>query len=195
MKKTFTINIRGSIFHIDEDAYEVLQKYMNSIKNHFIDSDDGQEIIADIEFRLAELFTEKSNMSVITLEKVNRIIEIMGVPECFDDSCDIKIKKRLYRDTENKVISGVCGGLAAYFNIDPAIMRLITILLLLISAGTVLLAYIILWIIIPKAITSSQKLEMRGENVTIKNIEKFIKETYENMKNKNQKNNLKNENK
>lgn len=186
MKKTFTINIRGSVFHIDEDAYEVLQKYMVDINNHFDKNEDGQEIIFDIEFRLSELFSEKDE-TVITLEKVNNVIKIMGQPEFFDEEneCVIipKIRKRLYRDTENKVISGVCGGLAAYFNTDPAIMRLITILLFLLSAGIVLLAYIILWIAVPKAVNTTQKLEMMGENVTVKNIEKFIKETMNKIKN------------
>jgi phage shock protein PspC (stress-responsive transcriptional regulator) len=183
MKKTFTINIRGSVFHIDEDAYEVLQKYMLDIKNHFDKNNDGQEIISDIEFRLAELFTEKEQ-TVITIDKVIRVIEVMGQPEVFDEEKEVKpkIKKRLYRDTEHKVICGVCGGLAAYFNTDPAIMRLITILLFLISAGTVLLGYIILWIAVPKAVNTTQKMEMMGESVTVKNIERFIKETMDKYK-------------
>lgn len=176
MKKTFTINIQGSVFHIDEDAYEVLQKYMIQIKNHFDNVEDGQEILSDIEFRLSELFTEK-DQSVITLEKVNDVIQIMGEPEMFDD--DIKpiqkIKKRFYRDPKHKVIGGVCGGLAAYFNITPLMVRLLTVLLFFISAGSAIIAYIILWISAPKAINSTQKLEMRGENVTIKNIQKYYK--------------------
>ena len=185
MKKTFTINISGTVFHIDEDAYEVLKKYMIDIKEQFCNSEDGKEIVSDIEYRLSELFTDKYENNVITLEKVGKVVEIMGEPDIFDDDIVIpeKIKKRLYRDTEHKIISGVCGGLASYFETDPAIIRLITILLSLISFGLVLIAYIILWIMVKKAITTTQKLEMRGESVTVKNIEKFIKQTMDKIKN------------
>lgn len=182
MKKTFTINIRGSVFHIEEDAYEILHKYMLTIKEHFNNVEDGQEIISDIEFRLSELFTQKGeNISLITLEKVNDVISIMGLPEDFDEEKQVKIKKRLYRDPEQKVIAGVCGGLAAYFNIDVAIVRIITVLLFFLT-GVVGIIYILMWIIVPKAVTSTQKLEMRGKNVTIKNIEKFFNETMEKIK-------------
>jgi len=185
MKKTFTINISGMVFHIEEDAYEILKKYMVNIKDHFCDTEDGEEIISDIEFRLSELFTEKNDDSVITLNKVGNVIKIMGEPEVFDEESIItkKLKKRLYRDPEHKVISGVCGGLAAYFDTDPVIIRLTIILLSFISFGIVLLAYFMLWIMLPKAITTTQKLEMRGENVTVKNIEKFFKETIDKYKN------------
>jgi len=185
MKKTFTINISGTVFHIDEDAYEVLKKYMVDIKEHFCNSEDGKEIVSDIEYRLSELFTEKDEDSVITLEKVGNVVEIMGEPDVFEEDIIIpeKIKKRLYRDPEHKIISGVCGGLAAYFETDPAIIRLITILLSFISFGLVLIAYFVLWIMVKKATTTIQKLEMRGENVTVKNIEKFIKKTMDKIKN------------
>jgi len=186
MKKTFTINISGTVFHIDEDAYEVLKKYMTDIKEHFYNSEDGKEIISDIEYRLSELFTEKNENFIITLEKVGNVVEIMGEPEVFDNEDIIipeKIKKRLYRDPEHKIISGVCGGLAAYFDTDPAIVRLITILLSFLSFGVVFFAYIILWIMVKKAKTTTQKLEMRGENVTVKNIEKFIKKTMDKINN------------
>ena len=181
MKKTFTISISDTIFHIDEDAYEVLKKYMVNIKEHFHNTEDGKEIVSDIEYRLSELFTEKNDDNVITLEKVGNVIEIMGQPEIFDEENDVvipeKIKRRLYRDPEHKIISGVCGGIAAYFETDPTIVRIITILLSFISFGAIFIAYIILWVIVKKAETTTQKLEMRGENVTVKNIEKFIKET------------------
>ena len=180
MKKTFTVNISGTVFHIDEDAYEILKKYMIDIKEHFHNTEDGGEIVSDIEYRLSELFTEKNDDNIITLEKVGNVIEIMGQPDIFDEENDIipeKIKKRLYRDPDHKIISGVCGGIAAYFETDPVIVRLITILLSFIIFPAIFIAYIILWIIVKKAITTTQKLEMRGENVTVKNIEKFIKET------------------
>ena len=192
MKKTFTINLSGSIFHIEEDAYEALQKYLVTIKNHFGTSEEGKEITADIEARIAEIFSGKSSCdnNVITLQCVNEVIEIMGTPQNFteeeveEDSMtgQKKRKKRLYRDPEEKVLSGVCGGLAAYFDIDPVIMRIIFVVLAFITTGAAILAYLILWIAVPKAVTTAQRLEMRGEPVTVKNIEKFIKEEVDSVK-------------
>lgn len=188
MKKTFTINISGTIFHIEEDAYEVLQKYLINLKNHFGNSEEGKEIIADIEARIAEIFSEKSAdlKKVITAEWVNEVIEIMGTPEDFlgeeDDeeaypgSGETKRKRRLYRDPDHRVFGGVCGGLGAYFNMDPVILRIIFVVLLLATSGAGLLAYLILWIAVPKAVNTAQRLEMRGQEATVKNIEKSIKE-------------------
>jgi phage shock protein PspC (stress-responsive transcriptional regulator) len=186
MKKTFTINISGSIFHIEEDAYEVLQKYLVKLKNHFGTSDEGKEILADIEARIAEICSSKPDnvKNLITLGLVNEIIETMGTPENFSEESagdepyagQNKIKKRLYRDPERRVLGGVCGGLAAYFDLDVAIMRIIIVLLTLITTGAGVFAYIILWIAVPKAVNTAQRLEMRGQSVSVKNIEKFIKE-------------------
>lgn len=93
-----------------------------------------------------------------------------------------KRKKRLYRDPEEKVLSGVCGGLAAYFDMDPVIVRIIYVVLAFITTGAAVLAYLILWIAVPKAVTTAQRLEMRGEPVTVKNIEKFIKDEVDSVK-------------
>src|SRR5680860_1226963 len=108
MKKTFTINISGTVFHIEEDAYEVLQKYLVNLKNHFGAGEEGKEIISDIEARIAEIFSEKSTdeKKVVTIDWVNEIVEIMGTPEDFaeeegDDeptATEAKRKRRLYRD-------------------------------------------------------------------------------------------------
>lgn len=192
MKKTFTINLSGTVFHIEEDAYEVLQKYLVNLKNHFGNSDEGKEIVSDIEARLAEIFTEKSTgeKNVVTLEWVNEVVEIMGTPESFteEDSDEdplvgrSKRKRRLYRDPEHRVLGGVCGGLAAYFNVDIAILRIIVVVLVLITSGAGLLAYLILWIAVPKAVNTTQRLEMRGQEVTVKNIEKFIKDEVNSVK-------------
>ena len=155
MKKTFTINISGTIFHIEEDAYEVLQKYLVNLKNHFGAGEEGKEIIADIEARIAEIFTDKSDeKKVVTLEMVNEVIAMMGTPEDFMEQEDeeevitseAKRKKRLYRDPEHRVIGGVCGGLGAYFNMDPVIVRIIFVVLFFGTSGAALLAYLILWI-------------------------------------------------
>ncbi len=185
MKKTFTINISGTVFHIEEDAYEVLQKYLIKLKAHFGNSDEGKEIISDIEARIAEIFSEKSTeeKKVVTLEMVNEIIAIMGTPEDFAEEgteepsvAEAKRKRRLYRDPDHRVIGGVCGGLGAYFNMDPVILRIIFAVLFFVTTGAAFLAYIILWIAVPKAMTTAQRLEMRGQEATVKNIEKSIKE-------------------
>ena len=185
MKKTFTINISGSVFYIEEDAYEVLQKYLRTLKNHFGSSDEGKEIESDIEARIAEIFTEESTggKSAVTLELVNAVINTMGTPESFTEEADDeepfsgkgKRKRRLYRDPEQTVFGGVCGGLSVYFNLDPVIVRIIFVILTLIT-GVGVLVYLILWIIIPKAVNTAQRLEMRGQDASVKNIEKFIKE-------------------
>jgi len=186
MKKTFTINISGTIFHIEEDAYEILQKYLVNLKNHFGSGEEGKEIIADIEARIAEIFSEKSSdeRMVVTIEMVNEIVEIMGTPEDFAEEegeeepviDEAKRKRRLYRDPEHRVLGGVCGGLSAYFNMDPVILRIIFVVLIFATSSVALLAYIILWIAVPKAINTTQRLEMRGQEATVKNIEKSIKE-------------------
>lgn len=186
MKKTFTINISGSVFHIEEDAYEVLQKYMVTLKNHFGSSEEGIEIISDIEARIAEIFTEKSNggKNAVTLEWVNIVINTMGTPESFSETLDdeepqpgqAKRKRRLYRDPEQTVLGGVCGGLSVYFDMDPVIVRIIFVVLTIITTGVGVLAYLILWIAVPKAVNTAQRLEMRGQEVSVKNIEKFFKD-------------------
>jgi len=194
MKKTFTINISGTVFHIEEDAYEVLQKYLVKLRNHFGNEEEGKEILADIEARIAEIFAEKSSdeKKVITPQWVEQIIETMGTPEDFAEEegedeeefvSQTKRKRRLYRDPEHRVLGGVCGGLGAYFNIDPVILRIIFVVLLIItSIVPALLAYLVLWIAVPKAITTAQRLEMRGQEATVKNIEKSIREEVKEVK-------------
>ncbi len=194
MKKTFTINISGTVFHIEEDAYDVLQKYLVNLKNHFGSEEEGKEILADIEARIAEIFTEKSanDQKVIVLAWVEQVIETMGTPEDFaeeeggeeveDFAGGKKRKRRLYRDPEHRVLGGVCGGLGAYFNMDPVILRIIFVVLFFVTGGSALLAYIVLWIAVPKAITTAQRLEMRGQEATVKNIERSFREEVKEVK-------------
>lgn len=188
MKKTFTINISGTVFHIEEDAYEVLQKYLVNLKNHFGTDEEGKEILTDIEARIAEIFNGKisDEKKVITVDWVNMVIETMGTPEDFaeeqgEDEEPLagetkKRKRRLYRDPDHRVLGGVCGGLGAYFNIDPVILRIIFAILFFVTFPAGMFAYIILWIAVPKARTTVQRLEMRGQEATVKNIEKSIRE-------------------
>jgi phage shock protein PspC (stress-responsive transcriptional regulator) len=185
MKKTFTINISGTVFHIEDDAYEKLQNYLVKLKNHFGTDAEGTEIVADIESRICELFLEKGKEEnkVIIVEWVDEIIATMGTPEDFIEQESIvepqppgvKGKKRLYRDMDNKVMGGVCSGLAAYFNMDPLLVRIVMVLLFL-ANGIGLLAYFILWIAVPRAQTTAQRLEMRGKKVNISNIEQTVRD-------------------
>lgn len=188
MKKTLTINLNGIVFHIDEDAYEKLHNYLDAINRQFSNKEEGKEIISDIEARIAELFKEKlkAHRQIVSIEDVNEVIQILGMPEDFSDHDPVDEKKqsnkyersekRLYRDPDDRVLGGVCSGLAAYFNIDMVIIRILMIFALFSGFGFML--YIILWIAIPVARTTAQKLEMRGERVNISNIEKTIKDEF-----------------
>ena len=195
MKKIISINISGTSFFIDEDAYDKLNGYINKLKNRFNKEEEGQEIITDIETRLCELFTERINpkTGVITLSMVEEVMQIMGRPEDFSDEEDSgeetifdneksTRRRQLYRDVDNQILGGVCSGIAAYFNIDPVLVRVIFAVLPFFSFGIVIPVYIVLWIVIPSALTTTQKMEMRGENITVSNIEKKIKEEYDDVK-------------
>jgi phage shock protein PspC (stress-responsive transcriptional regulator) len=194
MKKTLSINISGFVFHIDEDAYEKLHRYLDAIKSHFRGFEGRDEVISDVEARVAEILQKKISGSkeVITLEDVDEVIGILGQPSDFgmdDDTAGQKetsyssIPKRLYRDPERKVFGGICSGLGAYFNLDPVWIRLIFIFMVLIS-GFGLLIYLILWMVVPEARTTAERLEMRGEPVNISNIEKSLSDEMHELKNK-----------
>lgn len=190
MKKTFTINISGSVFHIEEDAYEKLQNYLLELSRFFENQAGGQEILQDIESRIAELLQEKiaGGQEAVTVEWVDEVMHRMGKPEDFGaieaeeesaEKAEQKGKKtgrRLYRDTENRILGGVCSGMSAYFNIDPVFLRILFVLLVIFGVGISALIYIILWIVVPAAATTAQRLEMRGEEATIPNIQKTIQE-------------------
>jgi len=194
MKTTITINLGGIVFHIDDDAYEMLHNYLIAVEKQFSGEEERKEVMSDIEARLSELFTEilGQKRDVIMKDDVSKIFEIMGEPEDFlDDESKKeepkrkyryqKTSKRLFRDPDNSILGGVCGGLGAYFNIDPIVFRILFIILLI--AGSVgFWIYIILWIAIPEASTTAQKLEMRGEPITIENIKRAVREEFENVK-------------
>ena len=191
MNKTININLANIFFHIDEDAYRKLQGYLDAIKRSFSGTPGGDEIMADIEARIAELFTERqeSNRQVITVKEVDEVIAIMGQPEdymvdeeIFEDnetagksSYTHKQPKKLYRDTENQYVSGVSSGLSHYLGIDVIWIRLLFIFTTVFS-GFGIVAYILFWILVPEAKTTAEKIAMTGEPVNISNIEKKIKE-------------------
>ena len=181
MKKTVNINISGFIFHIDEDAFDKLGNYLETIKRGFHNSEGRDEIIADIEARIAEILQTKIGelKQVISIQDINEVIAVMGEPEQIGaerkTSKEQETRKRLYRDPDNKIIGGVCGGVGAYFNIDPVWIRVAFVVALFVFGSGPLL-YILLWLIIPQAYTTAEKLEMRGESVNVSNIEKSIRE-------------------
>ncbi len=187
MKKTFDINICGIIFHIDEDAYERLNAYMLSLKKHFSSDPGSDEIIADIEARIAELMQEKitDSKQVVNLVDISNIIEQMGSPDQISSEEDEDIhekpyeptSKRMYRDLDNKLLGGVAAGLAAYFKTDPVWFRLGFVVMLFFGLGFLL--YPILWLVIPAARTTAEKLEMRGKRVTIDNIEASFRNEFQ----------------
>lgn len=196
MKKTVSINISGIIFHIDDDAYERLNRYLNSIKRHFQKLDGKDEIITDIESRIAELLQEKlqDTKQVISIEDIEEVITVMGQPSEMDEDSEYEPRRerktyaysrprRLYRDPDGRMIAGISSGMATYFNIDPVWIRILFIVSLFIS-GAGLIAYIVLWIVIPQAVTTAEKLEMRGEPVNISNIERSVRDEFDNVKGK-----------
>ncbi len=182
MKKTLTINLNKIIFNIDEDAYFLLHAYLEEIGSHFTKNDEKNDIMYDIEARIAELFSEKisTKNSVVTIEDVNEVIETMGKPSQYADEEaeevteektstkeNRKAYRKLYRDIDNEMVGGVLSGLAKYLNWEVTPLRLAFLFLALFTSGSVILPYLIMWIVIPKAVSLSQKMEMRGENVTV----------------------------
>ena len=158
MKKTFTISLGHSVFNVEEDAYDILKMYLDSIKNYFQKMENDSEIISDFELRIAENFSSKlsSGKQYINLSDVKEVIQIMGslddFQEIYDDDDqteDVKEEKKennkLYRDSSNRIIAGVCSGIAEYFKIDPIIVRI----LFFIAVPLNLIVYIIFWIGIP----------------------------------------------
>lgn len=189
MKTTININVGGMAFVIDNDAYNELTKYLTTLENHFKPQEGGEEIIQDIEYRMAELFKSYlSDHEVLTTTDVKNAIEVMGTPDDFDipessdqtttSNASTKVKKKLYRDTEDGVIGGVCAGIANYLNTDVVWIRL-ALVLFTFFGGSGILIYIIMYFVVPEAKTTAEKLAMKGESVDINSIEKKIREEAE----------------
>ena len=195
MKKTLTVNLGGTVFHIDEDAYQLLDKYLTNLRLHFNKEEGSDEIMNDFEMRISELFNERIRLGyeVITIEHVEVVIKRMGKPEDLFENENIQEenknqntsnkenegKKRLMRDPDNKLLGGVAGGIAAYMGWDTTAVRLAMILLLFVPYAPIVIIYIILWLIMPLARTAADKLIMRGESVTLENIGKTVTDGFE----------------
>jgi len=191
MKKTLTVNLGGTVFHIDEDAYSLLDDYLANLRLHFKKEAGSEEIMEDFEVRISELFAERIKLGyeVITIEHVETIIKRMGKPEdlfdgetvedkpeddpASDDAGKQNAPKRLFRNPDRCVFGGVAGGIAAYLGWDVSVVRIIFLLLLPLK-GISILIYLILWISMPLARTAAEKLQMRGESVTLENIGKTV---------------------
>jgi len=171
MKKAIKINLSGYIFHIDEDAYFLLQDYLRGVGKQGNKTNGGKEVLEDIESRIAELFKAKitEHYQVININDVKEVIDTIGKPSDFDDTKSsskhyyregdfYRKRKRLYRDVDNKTLGGVCSGLGHYFDVDVVLMRVIFVILFFVTVGFIL--YLVCWIVIPPADTEAERDEM-----------------------------------
>lgn len=192
MKKTVKINLGGFAYNIDEDAYARLDAYMEELKAKLGASPDATETLGDIEERASELLSSRLNGGeVVTLGMVEEVIAQLGNPDeiagvytadtAESSSVADKPRRRLYRNPEGSIIAGVCSGMAEYFAVDPLVLRVLFLVLLLFR-GAGFLIYLIFWIATPRALTPKQKLEMRGEPVTLENLGSTIKDEMNNVK-------------
>lgn len=187
MNKTIIININGTVFHIEEDAYEILKNYINDVKRHFMNSADSLEITTDIENRIAEMFNDilrAENKQVIVEQDVHTIITQMGTVEDFasesgeertadqQQSYSYQAEARkLFRDSEDHLAGGVCAGIANYFGLEPVWIRL-AFAIAFCFYGTGLLLYIVLWIVIPRAVTRADRMAMKGEPLDLQGFKR-----------------------
>lgn len=190
MKKTVTANVSGAVLHIEEDAYDQLQRYLNGIRAQLEGNAGRDEIMADVEARIAELFNERlgGKRQVVTIEDVQHVMGVMGKPEDYGDGTGEtggdtasaksggRGYKRFFRDPDDKWVGGVIGGLAAYIGMDPIWLRIIMIVFILLGKGTPILLYVLLWILVPKAETAADRLRMGGEPVTVDNLKRAFEE-------------------
>ncbi|MGB2405110.1 MAG: PspC domain-containing protein, partial [Flavobacteriaceae bacterium] len=171
MNKTINIHLAHTLFALDEKAYSILKQYLESLETIFKNTEGGKDILEDIEMRISELFMEmeKDERYVYSEEDVRRVIEILGSPEDLAEEDEHEKKsnnataKKLFRDPDDRFIGGVAGGLSHYLNIESLWLRLILLFLFFSSVGGVVLVYILLWILVPEAKTTTDKLKMKGE--------------------------------
>ena len=201
MNKILHINVGGYPFSIDDIAYEKLDMYLLSLRNHFEKSEGCKEIMQDIESRIAELFLEKlSGRSIISPEIVLQTIEIMGSPEVFgaeganDEQGDkqdktsaawgIKTGKRLFRDPYDSKIAVVCSGLAHYFGIKDVVWVRVAFAFGILAGGFAIPLYLILWVATSEATSPSDRLAMKGEPINVQNIARKVEEEIDNLTDK-----------
>lgn len=187
MNKATNIHLAQTLFSIDENAYMLLKNYLDKLERLFKNTEGAKDILEDIEARMAELFSElkKDNRYVISIEDVEKVIDTLGSPEDLagEDAEQAaptpNRPKKLFRDPDDRFIGGVAGGLSHYVGLDSIWIRLIFLILFFSSVGGVFLVYLLLWILVPEAKTTAEKLMMKGEPVNVSNIKKKIKEELE----------------
>jgi phage shock protein PspC (stress-responsive transcriptional regulator) len=194
MNKTFNINLGGYPFTIDEDAFETANRYLHTLGRHFGSGEGATEIMQDIENRMGELISrKKGTRQIVSKLDVLEAIAVLGTPEELKDinfaddsqakkatsSFQLKTGKRLFRDTNDKILGGVCSGLAAYFGIQDVVWVRIAFFIFTMLGGSGVIIYLVLWAIIPPARTVSDRLEMMGEPTNVNNIARMVKEELE----------------
>ena len=187
MKITVSINLGGYLFNIDEDAYAELKRYLKNLELHFAGEESSSEILSDIETRMAELFRTKltNYKQVINIQDVQQVVSVLGTPEDISENDRPTARDkfsspgyhRMYRDTDHRVIGGVCAGMAAYWDIELWVVRLIFFALAMMGVG--ILIYLILYIVLPEAKTTAEKIEMKGNPVNIHNIKDSVKKEFD----------------
>lgn len=197
MKETRQFSIGGYAFVLEVDAAEELRRYMDAMENHYMPQEGGKEILEGIEERIAELLLDK-HAQVITNFHVQEVINVIGRPEKIeaDDPSEAgeavpPVRKRLFRDLENKRLGGVCSGLAAYFDWDVSVIRLIWVVLgaVMLFSGindgiwsiSVPVLYFLLWIAMPPARTAQDRWAMKGDSGTIKDIRRNVETSFKEM--------------
>ncbi|QHS54993.1 PspC domain-containing protein [Mucilaginibacter sp. 14171R-50] len=197
MNKTIIININGIVFHIEEDAYEILKNYMTDVQRHFLNSADSLEITTDIENRIAEMFNEillREGKQVIVLQDVKTVVQQMGSVEDFEmeeEGAKPHAQpafgygtepRRLFRDPDDHLVAGVCSGIANYFDFNPVWVRLLFVLSL-IFFGTGFVLYVILWIVVPKAVTRADRMAMKGQKLDLQGFKNNFEEEISGLRN------------
>ena len=190
MKKVLNISLANRSFTLEEDAYRRLSEYLEHFRTRLAASSgvpytQNTEVMEDLEGRIAELFEQAvgTDGRVVTIDLVDRVTSQLGMPDGAPErpadepaapQSDEPVRKKIYRDFENRRIAGVCSGLATYLDIDVVLARVLMLVALV--AGTAgFWIYVICWIAIPKAMTPTQKCEMHGLPVTAENLAKFAK--------------------
>lgn len=190
MKKTITAHICGIVFTFEEEAYELLENYLSAVRLQLGKTADVEEILTDIESRIAELCSEQltETNKVITVSIIEKITEQLGDPSIFGEGEAIdfeesekKLRKRFFRHPSDNMIGGVCGGIAAYTGLDSVWIRIFFIIAV-VTFGFGVPLYILLWIVVPEAKTTAEKLQMQGEDINIENIKNKVINEKENVK-------------
>ena len=187
MNKVVQVNLGGNAFTIDDDAYRRLDAYMLDLERYFANSGNPDDIMSDIESRIAEIFSELlKSRKIVEITDVEAAIRIMGTPSDFEETTsstsqtttgrawDIKTGKKLFRNPDDKVIGGVCSGLAAYFGVQEVLWVRLAFVIIFLTMGFGFVVYLVMWALVPEAKTAADRLAMVGEQANVKNIARMV---------------------